>query len=355
MPPDPLLAITVFIAISLVAVLVFLPRRGLYARWRRVRRLSERALLEDALKHLHRCETHGQRPTLESLAGALDVSANRTAELISQLQAHELVRAEGEVFSLLPAGREYALRVIRAHRLWEQYLAEETGVNEGEWHGQAEDQEHRLTPEEAAALARQLGHPLYDPHGDPIPDQSGEFRPHAGMPLTAMAPDRPLRIVHIEDEPEAIYAQLAAEGLSPGMELRLIEITPQKVRFLEGDNEHLLAPVVAANISVLPVEMPDQSGAPRGRAGGPARAGKPLSELKLGETGRVVVISPRLRGAERRRLLDLGILPGTDIRAELVSPSGDPRAYRVRGALVALRREQAKLITVNPVIEGQML
>jgi len=355
MPPDPLLSLSVFTALILVIALVFLPRRGLYARWRRLRRLSERALLEDALKHLHRCETHGQRPTLQSLAGALDVSADRAADLISQLQAHELVRAEGEDFSLLPAGREYALRVIRAHRLWEQYLAEETGVDEDEWHGQAEDQEHRLTPERAAALARQLGHPLYDPHGDPIPDLSGDFRPHAGLPLTATAPDRLLRIVHIEDEPEAVYTQLAAEGLTPGMELRLIEITPQKVRFLVGEDEHRLAPVVAANISVLPVETPEEIAVKGGTARTPAREGKPLSELKAGEMGRVAAISPRLRGVERRRLLDLGILPGTDIRAELVSPSGDPTAYRVRGALIALRREQAKLITVNPAIEGQVL
>jgi Fe2+ transport system protein FeoA len=42
-------------------------------------------------------------------------------------------------------------------------------------------------------------------------------------------------------------------------------------------------------------------------------------------------------------------LPGTWIAAELVSPSGDPTAYRVRGALIALRREQAALIQVKAI------
>jgi Fe2+ transport system protein FeoA len=46
-------------------------------------------------------------------------------------------------------------------------------------------------------------------------------------------------------------------------------------------------------------------------------------------------------------MLDLGILPGTLIQAEMTSPSGDPTAYRVRGALIALRKEQARLIQVT--------
>jgi DtxR family Mn-dependent transcriptional regulator len=283
----------------------------------------------------------------------LKVPVAQAAELMNWLLTRDLVRSEGQVFVLTPAGKEYALRVIRAHRLWEQYLAEETGYSEVEWHGQAEEKEHRLTPEEASALDRQLGHPLYDPHGDPIPDRSGEYKPHAGHPLTGMAEGRRLRIVHIEDEPETIYTQLVAEGLSPGMEIWLAEVTPQRVRFWEGDNEHLLAPLAAANISVLPVEVEGDLGNDL-ETGGLDQGGMPLSGLKIGERGVVLSISARLRGVERRRMLDLGILPGTDIRAEMASPSGNPTAYRVRGALIALREEQARLITVNPIIEGQL-
>jgi Fe2+ transport system protein FeoA len=60
-----------------------------------------------------------------------------------------------------------------------------------------------------------------------------------------------------------------------------------------------------------------------------------------------VAISQASRGAERRRLLDLGILPGTKITAETRSPSGDPTAYIIRGALIALRQNQAKQIKVR--------
>jgi len=54
---------------------------------------------------------------------------------------------------------------------------------------------------------------------------------------------------------------------------------------------------------------------------------------------------------ERRRLLDLGFVPGTTIEVEMVSPGGDPTAYRVRGTLIALRREQSSLIYINHLEE----
>ena len=341
--PDPLLAILVAALLAALSLLLFLPERGLLPRWRRGRQMTERVLMEDALKHLGRSETHGRHPTLQSLAGALNITANQAVEILGKLNARALVKTEGDDFRLTPAGRDYALRVIRAHRLWEEYLAEETGYDEADWHDQAEYYEHHLSPQETQNLAAHLGNPTYDPHGDPIPTTSGEFMPHAGKPLTILPVDAPLRIVHIEDEPEAVYAQLVAEGLFPGMHARLTEVTPQRVRLWAGGDEHILAPVVAANISAVALVE-----APAAKPDG----GIPLSDLQLGEIGKVLRLSPRFRGAERRRMLDLGILPGTEITPELVSPSGDPTAYRVRGALIALREEQARGIHVLRVTQA---
>lgn len=62
---------------------------------------------------------------------------------------------------------------------------------------------------------------------------------------------------------------------------------------------------------------------------------------------RAVVTALTCQGLERRRLMDLGIVPGTAIQVELVSPLGDPVAYLVRGSLIALRREQARQIHVQ--------
>jgi Fe2+ transport system protein FeoA len=65
----------------------------------------------------------------------------------------------------------------------------------------------------------------------------------------------------------------------------------------------------------------------------------------------VVRLADACQGPQRRRLLDLGVVPGTIVTAEFSSPGGDPIAYRIRGALIALRRVQAKLIQVDPGAE----
>ena len=75
--------------------------------------------------------------------------------------------------------------------------------------------------------------------------------------------------------------------------------------------------------------------------------GQPLSTLEPGQKATVLSLTHSSRGSERRRFMDLGILPGTLILAERRSPSGDPTAYRIRDALIALRSEQAEKIRVK--------
>jgi Fe2+ transport system protein FeoA len=70
-----------------------------------------------------------------------------------------------------------------------------------------------------------------------------------------------------------------------------------------------------------------------------------LDELPRG--AEAVVTGLGSSGHERRRLMDLGLVPGTEVRAERTSPLGDPTAYRVRGGLIALRRSQARGIQVE--------
>lgn len=339
--PDPLLSLTSALFLAGMTALLVWPRRGLISRWRRSRHINERVLTEDALKHIHKWEMKGRRPTLESVAGAVEIPRDNAAALMTNMEALGLLTSEQGEIRLTPQGRNSALHIIRAHRLWERYLADQTGYTEAEWHERAERFEHALLPAEVDALSLRLGNPTYDPHGDPIPDAAGDFVYHDDRPLTTLGIDRPGRIVHVEDEPEAVYAQLVAEGIYPGQEVRVIELTPQRLRFWANGDEHVLAPMLAANISVAPIEV--EVAAEVETSESPAT----LNVLKPGQRGTVVGISPRCRGPERRRMMDLGILPGTVITAEMVSPSGDPTAYRIRDALIALRAEQAQLINVQ--------
>lgn len=69
-----------------------------------------------------------------------------------------------------------------------------------------------------------------------------------------------------------------------------------------------------------------------------------LDQLQKGQSALVEDLS--CTGLNRRRMMDLGILPGTRIEIEMISPLGDPTAYRIRGAVIAPRREQARTISI---------
>ncbi|HZK58185.1 MAG TPA: FeoA family protein [Clostridia bacterium] len=73
----------------------------------------------------------------------------------------------------------------------------------------------------------------------------------------------------------------------------------------------------------------------------------PLFKVAVGT--RVEVSELLSMGLPRRRMLDLGIIPGTAIDVIRKSPLGDPIAYNIRGASIALRKEEAEQILVNKI------
>ena len=304
-----------------------------------VSRLTERVRLEDALKHVFTCESIGRECSIESLAGQLEVSTGKAASLLARLAESDLVRSGESGPRLTEIGRESALRLVRTHRLWERYLADRTGVPPGEWHAEAERMEHTLSAAEADALASRLGHPAWDPHGDPIPTPRGDLPDVERLTLAGVQPGRTVEIIHLEDEPREIYDALLADGLGLGVRLDVVERSDRTVRLRARGREWPMAGVVARNVSVR--LLPESETADE--------VVETLVDLRPGESGRVVDVSPACQGSQRRRLLDLGVVKGTEIRADLVSAAGDPVAYTIRGALIALRRDQARWIRIERV------
>ncbi|RMF48692.1 MAG: DNA-binding protein [Anaerolineae bacterium] len=293
---------------------------------------QQRVHREDALKHLY----ENPSPTLQSVAGALHISIERAATVLDDLESHGLMRWHEGGIALTSAGKEYALQVIRAHRLWERYLAERTGYPQDDWHRQADSAEHRLSPSELDALAEQLGHPRYDPHGDPIPTSEGRLQPLEGQALSTLSPDQSAHIVHLEDEPAGIYRHLTASGLHVGQHIRVTGRDAQGIHFQADGRAHTLTHLQAESVSVQPAENMTQ----------PIR--RTLAQISLGEKATIAGISSACQGPERRRLLDLGFVPGTEVRVVMQSPGGrDLRAYEVRGTMIALRRNQAEMLLVN--------
>jgi len=302
-------------------------------------RKKQRRLIEDALKHIYHCESQQLPCTIQSLAGALSLDTDQVTKLLSSLEKLALIESGRRGIELSECGKKYALAVIRTHRLLELYMATETGINEKEWHSQAEVKEHELSGDDVDQIAKIMGNPRYDPHGTPIPTKSGELPPKRAVSLVDLHEGDCARIAYIEDEPKSVYAKIAAIGLCQGTELKILQHGPDRIRFLADGEEVELSPLYAANVNVTPLEKERDIERPR----------QSLTDLGLGQQGIVRGISRKIRGRQRRRLMDMGVIPGTVITAQMKSPGGDPTAYVIRGASIALRREQASRIYIDRI------
>ena len=303
--------------------------------------MKERVNIEDALKHFFDCEYNKRTADNNSLAGALSLPLEQAGRLAVTLHTAGLVSLRAGSLKLTKRGRKYALHIIRAHRLYETYLARETGLSETSWHRKAEVREHNLSDPEVDSLAERLGHPRFDPHGAPIPTKKGDFPAPRGKSLLECPIGWEGRVVHIEDEPDAVYAGIIANGIFPGMRISLVEIEPACLRINVEGRAIELSRTLAANIFAAEFEKGELPGTPVRR----------LTDLKDGENSEVVGLSPACRGAERMRLLDLGVVPGSKIGIDLKSPFRSPIAYRIRGSVIALRKEQAEQIFIKQTQE----
>lgn len=334
---EPISAIIIGFIVLAVSAFVIWPQNGLIAIWKRYIWNAKKVLIEDGLKLLYQLEETKVAVTVQNIEKALTISSSKANELVAQLEKIGLITTVGNKIELSTEGRNYSLQVIRNHRLWEKYLADETGTKEIDWHIEAEHAEHTLTPAQADELAAKIGNPLVDPHGDPIPTADGVMPDRKGIPITELSENDYVEIIHLEDEPTEVYEQLIDAGLYPGMHLRIKSLDDKYIQFDADGKSIEVKSEFGQNISVASVKLEERI----------EKHFRILSTLKVGESGKVVGISSAIRGKQRRRLLDFGLIPGTTITPRLVSFSGDPVAYTIRGTSIALRNEQANMIFIE--------
>ena len=339
---EPLISLIIATSIIIILVILFRPNSKFLNRWRQIRQDKQRVFMEDALKHLYECERNNDNCTLKSVAGALAQNSDKATTIMAKLESSNLVQLSQQSFQLTEEGRDYALRIIRLHRLWERYLAEETGVPESSWHKEADIQEHNITAEQAEMLNRRLGNPLYDPHGDPIPTPDGEIPAEPGIVLTEMEAGSIAIITHIEDEPHSIYEKLVKNGFHLGMQVQIIDKEKNNYNLIVDGQKKIISQMEALNINISPISEEQKIDF----------STTTLDSLKTGQLGKIIAISRACHGQQRRRLMDFGVLPGTEISVEMESLGGDPIAYFIRGTTIALRRNQAKMIHVKPLVQG---
>jgi DtxR family Mn-dependent transcriptional regulator len=336
MTPDPYLALGIFLGMILM-ILGFtrLKKSDLFVS----REDRMRTLVEDILKQLYHVEYSGHTASLNGLSGALGLKHRMLLDVVNEMVERRLIKVENDRLKLTDDGRDYALKIIRVHRLWEKYLSEKTGIDKSEWHNRAERMEHRLSTPQTEALSDELGNPRYDPHGDPIPTQTGEMIDTDWMPLPSFPAGSVLRIIHLEDEPESIYNKILKMGLKRGQICEVLENNDDMVKFLSEGLTYEISPVIGSNINVeelTDMEVQESHGVR-------------LSSLKSGEKARILGLSSECRGVNRRRLLDLGFIKDSMVEIGLPGPLREPQAYLIRNTMIALRNDQADLILIEKI------
>ncbi len=223
------------------------------------------AAVENFLKAVYTLQQAGTEPTdpvsTNALSEHLGVTAPSVTDMAQRMTAAGMVdykRYRG--VTLTQAGETVALKVLRRHRLIELYLVVELGYELRDVHDEAERLEHAVSDRFIEAIARKLGDPVLDPHGDPIPTADGCIAERALLSLAELPVGTPAAVCRLKADSAEMLQHVLDRGFNLGARVQVIERDPFQgpVSVLVDDAPRTIGQMVAACILVEPVE-PDQS------------------------------------------------------------------------------------------------
>jgi DtxR family Mn-dependent transcriptional regulator len=210
--------------------------------------------VQDYAKAIYSLSAHSSEPvTTSALAERLDVSPASASAMVKRLAHLGLVTHERyHGVRLTPSGERVALEVIRHHRLIELYLAEALGMPWDRVHDEAEVLEHAISPELSELIAKKLGDPTRDPHGDPIPTRDGEIDEGSTRALADLQAGERGVFARVSDSDPAMLRYLSELGIVPGAELAVRGREPfgGPLTIASGEREHALGLPLARAIRV---------------------------------------------------------------------------------------------------------
>lgn len=131
---------------------------------------------ENYIKSIYHLQQETGLVNTNTLAAEIRTRPASVTDMLKKLKSKKLLRYEKyKGFKLNEAGKKAALGIVRKHRLWEYFLVDTLKFDWDKVHPIAEDLEHISSEELIQRLDNFLGNPLFDPHGDPIPDRHGKI------------------------------------------------------------------------------------------------------------------------------------------------------------------------------------
>lgn len=211
--------------------------------------------VQDYLKTIFLLQQREGNATTSAIAQALSVTPASVTGMVKRLASRGLVRhVPYQGVALTNTGERIALEVVRHHRILELFLMETLGYSWDEVHEEADRLEHAISEDFEDRVARRLGQPVIDPHGDPIPAKGGGLPSVPQQRLSELPVGGKARIVRVNDTDPALLRFAARLGLRPRARVTLVEAEPfgGSLRVRVGRMDRSVGRALADQVFVTP-------------------------------------------------------------------------------------------------------
>ncbi len=290
--------------------------------------------IEMYLVRVAQLQQAGQPVPLSQLAQELSITSVSANEMCRKLTEKGLVAYEPyKGVTLTPDGDALARRVLRSRHLWEAFFVEKLG----------------LEPTEADEIACRFEHVTPDHLADRLadfldtPELSSDNYGRQACRLAELTAGKQGRVVDLTAG-NVTNTFLKQQGIVVGETVTVLGVASDGALLLEVSGQPMsLSNAVAQTVRVT-TELEQSSSAEESTMTTKTKQ-ITLDQLPLGEKGVLV----RIGGEKttKRRLLDMGMVPGETVTIKKVAPLGDPLELEVKNYQLSLRKNEAKQIIVE--------
>lgn len=312
------------------------------------------------LVEIKRLAVANKHVPLSILAEALDISPVSVNEMCRKLDEMDLIRyLPYKGARLTSAGEKRALQILRSHRLWEVFLVDKLHFSYEAAHEMADNLEHVTSSDLADRLEEFLGNPAVNPRGKMIPTGSGQLRKVKQQPLSEIPVGVEARIF-LEKDNGQMAQFLKASGITSGAVLMVLARSKKHVLIrVNNDLVHLSSEmenefeVIMERTSEGNGICPEENSMENNTKEQVMKASEvktaSLKTLKVGQRG--IVIGIKGSGPIKQRMMDMGLVPGSEVKVVRIAPLGDPIEIKLKGYNLSLRKSEAHDVEVEVVSE----
>lgn len=214
---------------------------------------------ENYLKAIYHLSNGGEETVnTNSLSDSMRTTPASTNDMVKRLAQKKLIGYQKyKGASLLPNGKEIALRIVRKHRLWEVFLVEKLDFKWDEVHEIAEQLEHIQSPILIQKLDEFLGHPTIDPHGDPIPNEKGEMKQTVKASVSEVEVGTKGLIVAVSNDDSSLLQHLDSINIQLGAKISVVnrmDFDGSVAVKVDDMNEQFISKIIAENLMITLID-----------------------------------------------------------------------------------------------------